>query len=292
MRGKFYISLVLFPLSAFWCLRISRFDVPTTLVPGDSAYLTCLYDLAGEKLYSVKWFKDDHEFYRFFPSLSPQFMAFKAPGLQVDLSRSGRSTVYLRNVTLDTEGRYTCQVSADEPFFGCVQVHKDITVYVPPQSGIPEIEGSFTEYGDNFTVRCNSAKSKPAANLSWYLNDLQTLPEGISSIHEVTLHPDRLESSSARLNIPLALDSLPEGVMRLACEASISNVVTSISKELLVSREHNDQPPPPPHLPHRDPQEEHPTISSSVDRNLISYRTLLLMLWISWLHSRAKRWAN
>ncbi|GIX98593.1 hypothetical protein CEXT_153521 [Caerostris extrusa] len=29
------------------CLKISSFEVPSLLVPGDSAYLTCLFDLAG-----------------------------------------------------------------------------------------------------------------------------------------------------------------------------------------------------------------------------------------------------
>ncbi|GFT13248.1 uncharacterized protein TNCV_4077041 [Trichonephila clavipes] len=66
------------------CLKISSFEVPSLLVPGDSAYLTCLFDLGGEKLYSVKWYKNDQEFYRFFPSLNPQYMAFRAPGIHVD----------------------------------------------------------------------------------------------------------------------------------------------------------------------------------------------------------------
>jgi len=45
------------------------------------------------------------------------------------LSKSGPNTVYLRNLTLKSEGRYTCQVSADEPYFGCVQVHRNVVVY-------------------------------------------------------------------------------------------------------------------------------------------------------------------
>ncbi|GIY11330.1 uncharacterized protein CDAR_101681 [Caerostris darwini] len=82
MRGELFILLILPPMIA--CLKISSFEVPSLLVPGDSAYLTCLFDLAGEKLYSVKWYKDEQEFYRFFPSLTPQYMAFRAPGIHVD----------------------------------------------------------------------------------------------------------------------------------------------------------------------------------------------------------------
>ncbi|PRD21594.1 UNVERIFIED_CONTAM: hypothetical protein NCL1_51301 [Trichonephila clavipes] len=89
------------------CLKISSFEVPSLLVPGDSAYLTCLFDLGGEKLYSVKWYKNDQEFYRFFPSLNPQYMAFRAPGIHVDVSvadeRLGVSffILYSANVTLN-----------------------------------------------------------------------------------------------------------------------------------------------------------------------------------------------
>ncbi|GFX07113.1 uncharacterized protein TNCV_1557161 [Trichonephila clavipes] len=67
-------------------LKITRFEVPSLVVPGDSAILTCFYDLGKEKLYSVKWYKDQVEFFRFFPSLSPQYMAFPAPGLNIDVS--------------------------------------------------------------------------------------------------------------------------------------------------------------------------------------------------------------
>ncbi|CAL1262563.1 unnamed protein product [Larinioides sclopetarius] len=271
MRGELYILLILPPMIA--CLKISSFEVPSLLVPGDSAYLTCLFDLGGEKLYSVKWFKNEQEFYRFFPSLNPQYMAFRAPGIHIDLTKSGRSTVYLTNVTLETEGRFTCQVSADEPFFGCVQVHRNISVYVPPEES-PEITGEFTDYGENLTLRCLSARSKPAANLSWYINDVMMVPEGSVLSHEIIRHHDRLESSSAQLDIPMGSSSLPDGLLRLACEASISNFVTSISKELLISREHNDQPP----QQHIDPQEE---VNSQDSLRALGFLLVVTMiLWI------------
>ncbi|GBL98086.1 hypothetical protein AVEN_84588-1 [Araneus ventricosus] len=106
----------------------------------------------------------------------------KRPDFVLELTKSGRSTVYLTNVTLETEGRFTCQVSADEPFFGCVQVHRNISVYVPPEES-PEITGEFTDYGENLTLRCLSARSKPAANLSWYINDVMAPARGVGWSH-------------------------------------------------------------------------------------------------------------
>ncbi|KAF8792937.1 Cell adhesion molecule 3 like protein [Argiope bruennichi] len=211
------------------------FEVLLSVVSGDSAILTCFYDLGKEKLYSVKWYKDHVEFFRFFPSLSPQYMAFPAPGLDIDLSKSSPNTVYLRNLTLQSEGQYTCQISADEPYFGCVQVHRDVVVYIPPESS-PLIYGEVTEYGDNITVRCSSAKSKPAANLSWYVNDVLMDSASIRDTQEVIRHPDQLESSSSSISIPLTSHHLPPGDLRLTCAASIANVVTSVSEELLINR--------------------------------------------------------
>ncbi|GIY71609.1 uncharacterized protein CDAR_518331 [Caerostris darwini] len=68
------------------------------------------------------------------------------------------------------------KLSAEDPlskvvknqwYFRMQLVQKEI----PPESS-PLIYGEVTEYGDNLTVRCSSAKSKPAANLSWYVNDV------------------------------------------------------------------------------------------------------------------------
>ncbi|GFT13267.1 uncharacterized protein TNCV_4077201 [Trichonephila clavipes] len=77
------------------------------------------------------------------------------------------------------------------------------------------------------------------------------VPEGAILSHEIVRHQDKLETANSQLEIPMDSSSLPEGLLRLACEASISNFVTSISKELLISREHSDQP-----QQHIDPQED------------------------------------
>ena len=53
----------------------------------DKAELSCNYDLEGEELYSVKWYKDGNEFYRFIPGERDQKVTvFSLPGVQVDVS--------------------------------------------------------------------------------------------------------------------------------------------------------------------------------------------------------------
>lgn len=46
-------------------------DVPSPTTSGENIELTCSYELDNEKLYSVKWYKNDEEFYRFVPADFP-----------------------------------------------------------------------------------------------------------------------------------------------------------------------------------------------------------------------------
>lgn len=41
--------------------------VPDQVILGEMASLHCLYDMEGEELYSVKWYKNGHEFFRYIP---------------------------------------------------------------------------------------------------------------------------------------------------------------------------------------------------------------------------------
>ena len=51
--------------------------------------LECLYDMEGDALYSVKWYRNGKEFYRHIPSDSPPTAVFSQPGLVVDVSKLG-----------------------------------------------------------------------------------------------------------------------------------------------------------------------------------------------------------
>lgn len=45
-------------------LRLVMLEVPSPSYAGESIELSCIYDLEQDKLYSVKWYKNDVEFYR------------------------------------------------------------------------------------------------------------------------------------------------------------------------------------------------------------------------------------
>ena len=60
--------------------------MPAHRVVGDKATLICQFDMQGDTLYSVKWYKNDQEFYRYVPNDRPKLQVFKTEGIQVDVS--------------------------------------------------------------------------------------------------------------------------------------------------------------------------------------------------------------
>lgn len=63
-----------------------RVNVPQYRVPGEPAVLQCDYDLGNDSLYSVKWYKDHEEFYRYVPKSTPPSVSFLTEGILVDVS--------------------------------------------------------------------------------------------------------------------------------------------------------------------------------------------------------------
>lgn len=70
-------------------LKDLTINVPTMVRSGDTVTLSCHYDLEGLPLYTIQWFFNDHEFYRFIPDRrppSPPYSTFDVAGIQVNVS--------------------------------------------------------------------------------------------------------------------------------------------------------------------------------------------------------------
>jgi hypothetical protein len=61
--------------------------VPHAILLGETATLFCHFDLEGDSLYSVKWYKGRREFYRFTPKEDPAMKIFPIFGLEVEVSK-------------------------------------------------------------------------------------------------------------------------------------------------------------------------------------------------------------
>lgn len=68
--------------------------IPNHTVRDSSARLECHYALDQEVLYSVKWYKDGNEFYRYVPRDMPPAQVFPLPGVSIDVS------IYPRTLSL------------------------------------------------------------------------------------------------------------------------------------------------------------------------------------------------
>lgn len=65
-----------------------EFKMPKEAEVGDSIDLKCDWRiLGGSNLYSVKWYKDDHEFFRYLPDINQRIRTqiFPRPGVKVEV---------------------------------------------------------------------------------------------------------------------------------------------------------------------------------------------------------------
>ncbi|XP_022255395.1 uncharacterized protein LOC106471062 [Limulus polyphemus] len=117
-------------------LRILYLDVPQSVGSRQEVRLGCRYDLEKDSLYSVKWYKDDLEFFRFVPKENPQRQFFPLDGINVDFTRSNKDVVLIEDVQMATGGMYRCEVSADAPSFRTVSTEKMMVVKADTGGGV------------------------------------------------------------------------------------------------------------------------------------------------------------
>ncbi|XP_054272866.1 uncharacterized protein LOC128993133 [Macrosteles quadrilineatus] len=207
-------------------LRLTEVVVPPVVDIHEDITLCCRFDTDGEKLYSVKWYKDDFEFYRFMPGNSPQTQIFPRSGIVLDESLSDKSSVTLTALTFNSSGVYRCEVSTEAPHFKTVFATNNLTVMVLPTSE-PEIIGVRKWYrlGDYINATCTSAWSHPAPKLSWYINGAKADPAYLSEYPvrvshglfsqslSLTFYPERRHFQGPHLALEfrcrVTLDQLP-----------------------------------------------------------------------------------
>ncbi|XP_029666803.1 uncharacterized protein LOC115237713 isoform X2 [Formica exsecta] len=165
------------------------FKMPEEAVKGSSIDLKCEWRiLSGSYLYSVKWYKDDHEFFRFLPE-SSQTQIFPRPGVKVEPRSNSekKSSIRLKDLILESSGQYKCEVSTEAPSFATTYQTANLTVIVLPE-GKPEITGLSQNYavGENVTATCITWPSVPKANLHWTINDDPVPHENIVQLQPMT----------------------------------------------------------------------------------------------------------
>ncbi|CAH2268067.1 jg26173 [Pararge aegeria aegeria] len=199
-------------------LRVVGISVPSLKQRGESVTLTCDYDLEGGKLYSVKWYRDNEEFYRYMPRLRPPQHAHKLDGVKVDLEKSSARRVHLRELTLKSRGIYRCEVSEEAPSFHSAQAETFMEIYYFPREN-PRIVGHERPYfpHEPLDVNCSSAKAFPPPELQWHINGQKVTETSWLTNFEAKTASQGLMVSTLGLRAPA------KPLMKIRCIATIGN---------------------------------------------------------------------
>ncbi|XP_058057104.1 uncharacterized protein LOC131208386 [Anopheles bellator] len=213
-------------------IMLTEVRVPKHTIKGHSVRLECHYDMEGEALYSVKWYKDGREFYRYVPRDDPPGTVFPQPGIAVDLLNSTSEQVVLDPIDLSSSGKYRCEVSAEAPSFQTVSDHGEMLVVVLPEED-PHITGGKPRYqiGDIVRVNCTSGRSKPVVHLTWYINGEAADSALVRRFEPIVSGPDKLETSVLGLEFRVKAKHFKRGDMKLKCLATISTVYWKSNEE-------------------------------------------------------------
>ncbi|XP_054275749.1 uncharacterized protein LOC128994934 isoform X1 [Macrosteles quadrilineatus] len=202
-----------------------RVMVPPVVRRGSTVTLVCLHNLTADNLYSVKWYRGNYEFYRFLPKERPPATTFPLPGLEVDMNGSSGQQVTIRVLTRHISGVFTCEVSAEEPFFSTSSDSANLTVIdIGLRKPLVIPSSSVHVAGLPIQVNCSAQPTVPAPNISFYLDDVKVNKSAVRVLAPglAVLEVDKLGSSEGpvcylrSLNYPCCLTGQQE------CSESVS----------------------------------------------------------------------
>ncbi|CAG2100147.1 unnamed protein product [Medioppia subpectinata] len=217
-------------------------NIPDGVVVGDNVALSCNFNSNNvSAIYSLKWYKDQQEFYRYVPRDVPPKLHFTMLGVNVDTAHSDLHRVVLNNVSLRSIGDYRCEVSTDGPDFTTTTMNEKLSVFSLPESG-PQISGLKARYPLNSTVRltCTVAESYPGiyGNLTWHINDQLALNETVVN-NEFPTSSDRYTTTSM-ISFKVDKHHFQSGELKVKCMATIPAMYRATTEITIFNPEHKD----------------------------------------------------
>ncbi|XP_012059690.1 PREDICTED: uncharacterized protein LOC105622854 [Atta cephalotes] len=210
-------------------LKDLTINVPKMVRSGESVTLSCHYDLEGLALYTIQWFFNDREFYRYIPDRKPPppYSIFDVDGIQVNVSKSNSHDVTLVNVARELTGTYKCEVSAGSPSYHTgIQRAKMEVVDAPKTDPTIRTEKERIAVGEMLRANCTSGKSRPAPDVTWKLNsDAIPKDNGLYKIrHFQTSHDNVTQSITSLIEFRVINSMFRKGYLHLRCTVFISDV--------------------------------------------------------------------
>ncbi|KAL7640789.1 UNVERIFIED_CONTAM: hypothetical protein RMT77_009064 [Armadillidium vulgare] len=228
---------------------ISILDASTDLLRGiivpqyafvdGSATLSCEYDLRQTQLYSLKWYHNKTEFYRYVPTERTGPINIRPTHKFVlhEVSRSERRVVLnLSRLTPFASGEYRCELIAEHPSFRTETLSSVMTVLrdhlTPPVIvGVKEIY----EPDDVIEIMCQPympPEESPVPSIKWYLNGQMIAPRRFANYGR-----ERAEDETGAI-LRMSADEISDagGTGVVECRLVLGNHQEKASKVLRVRK--------------------------------------------------------
>ncbi|XP_017881868.2 uncharacterized protein LOC108625990 [Ceratina calcarata] len=208
-------------------LKDLKINVPAVVRSGDTVTLSCNYDLEGLPLYTIQWYREEAEFYRYLPEREPPYSTFNIDGVHVNVSKSNSFDVTLVNVSRKLTGMYKCEVSAGSPTYHTLIERSRMEVVDAPKSDPTiDVQKERISMGELLQANCTTGNSRPASAITWRLNgDLIANDSMIYRTRYLAIpQDDDSYVSKSTIDFKVAEDIFRNGRLHLRCTVSIADV--------------------------------------------------------------------
>jgi len=205
---------------------MKELEGPDLANSGEIVTFICRYDLGKDAIYSIKWYKEDNELYRYIPTDSPEYRIFHGtPGVIVMENKTVPNRLAVKMNGAFGSGVYKCEITAENPSFVTLELSKNITIIVPP-SKEPRILGMAQTYkvGNTVEVSCISKDSKPAPQIRWLINKRNVTSNMMLPVKTTVNQKTLLEATESSLRFVAKEHHFQDGKLYITCIATISDV--------------------------------------------------------------------
>lgn len=254
--------------------------IPRYIQAGDTADLICSYYLDSHNLYSVKWYKGRHEFYRFMPHEKPPVKVFPVKGMKINMTASDHVRVVLESVSTKLTGTYLCEVTVTPTFFALAETANMTVIDFPAEGPVIQVERKQYQVGETAHLSCSVQRSSPPSLLSWYINDEPAHDIYVSRIFEPgppLKQGKSPEVQSLELSFPVTSAHFHSNQVRLKCLATIAGLYWKTA-DMVLAQEH------PKLLQTRDGPADFPSTSGSSFVTPMLWTATAAALAIQFLH--------
>ncbi|KAG5671327.1 hypothetical protein PVAND_001530 [Polypedilum vanderplanki] len=219
------LILLLYTINLSLSVHLTDIQIPEYADIRDIVTLSCSYRMGRNKLNSVKWYKDDREFFRYAPLMDQQISTWTVVGITLyseNPYRCNKTTcsVSLDNLSSMSSGIYRCEISADAPSFTINFSDQRMTIVALPRHD-PIIQGLNPIYSMDEMLEANcTTASYPPAVIIWHINGiLMTAERAQLTQYEIQLDIRDLQVRSRTMEIQYRIAS--RGQLFLKCTADI-----------------------------------------------------------------------